>query len=564
MMHRVRYALQIQWTLRSPWLWLVGAALLLSGCSVLGGYTGWAVQLVSIGVAALLGACIPQVDSGAVPERHFYVADFDVSSLLPINGGDGSNGFVLRDSSPSRTGQSVAVGDLNGDGFADIAVGSPLVAWGGFTAAGQVSILMGSAKAYAPGVDIYSIGPTAGRFWLGTATDNRTGTSVAIVRSVNNDSLPDLVVGSPNTTGGYGSAAVIFGASTLPGSQTMDATLLNGTSGSLLTTVTTSTMAGNSMAGGDINGDGIGDIAFGAPETILGGFNAGRLYHLTGSTGAWTASYAMGGGLRVNRFNGQTLDGSFGFSMAGGRDLDGDGFDDIVASARYDSGSWKMWAHFGSAASNQYATITSVTGDFRLDPAEPNDENAYSVAMGDVNGDGRADMIAGVALGNRFVGSYIPADTDTGRVHVVFGSAALKSAFCMPATNLNGTNGFTLVGSQPSEFLGSTVASGDINGDGVDDLIISSYPTPLVSPVVYVVFGKTGGWSALTHMSLLSSSEMLVLHSFGYGGAGGASMRSIAIGDVDGDGQNDLVLGWPNADSNRGRVFVIFNKALQN
>jgi hypothetical protein len=179
-----------------------------------------------------------------------------------------------------------------------------------------------------------------------------------------------------------------------------------------------------------------------------------------------------------------------------------------------------------------------------------------------VNGDGRADIVAGAPSANRFVGSYIPADTHTGRVFVVFGSSLLRNT-SFPAGALNGTNGFTLVGANSYDFLGSTVAVGDINGDGINDIVVSTYPFPGTTPQVYVIFGKTSPWPAFCHISQMASSEFILLHTFGYGGAGGASARSIAIADVDGDGANDIIIGWPDANGGVGATYVVFNKALQ-
>ena len=111
----------------------------LAGCAVLSlAQSGWQMLVWVLPLVAL-GACIPSVANEKATNSRFssaksYVSTFDVSQLLPGNGGDGSKGFIVLDSVPgNRVGQSVAAGDLNGDGIADLAVVTWNVNYNGIT-----------------------------------------------------------------------------------------------------------------------------------------------------------------------------------------------------------------------------------------------------------------------------------------------------------------------------------------------------------------------------------------------------------------------------------------------
>ena len=217
------------------------------------------------------------------------------------------------DQADSYFGTSVAsAGDLNGDGYGDVVVGTPYFD-GGHTNEGKVDVFFG--------------GPSG----LGVAADwtrdsdlaaSTFGSSVASAGDVNGDGYGDLVVGAPNdvNTSGDGGAFFYLGSASGPGSIA-DWSVTSGQAGAFM---------GSSVASaGDVNGDGFGDVVVGAEEF---GAAAGRAYLYLGSVAGpslsedWTAEPGQDGAL-------------FGYSVAAAGDVDGDGYSDlIVGAAEFTSG----------------------------------------------------------------------------------------------------------------------------------------------------------------------------------------------------------------------------------
>lgn len=122
---------------------------------------------------------------------------------------------------------------------------------------------------------------------------------------------------------------------------------------------------------------------------------------------------------------------------------------------------------------------------------------------GDLNGDGIADIV----IGNGWAGS---SGQLYGSVYVIFGRSTAFPA-TIDITLLNGTDGFRLDGLLANDYLGSTVSSaGDVNGDGIDDLIIRNRPFDsggFGDGTAYIVFGTTAGFSPTFDLNSLNGSN---------------------------------------------------------
>jgi hypothetical protein len=132
-------------------------------------------------------------------------------------------------------------------------------------------------------------------------------------------------------------------------------------------------------------------------------------------------------------------------------------------------------------------------------------------------------------------------------------------------SDLNGSNGFALNGIATDDRSGSSVSSaGDVNGDGIDDLIIGASradPNGIYNAgQSYVVFGSNSGFGAGLDLSTLNGSNGFALNGIAAGGFSGYSVSS--AGDVNGDGFDDLIIGAFGSSSNTsngaGQSYVVF------
>jgi len=388
------------------------------------------------------------------------------------------------------------------------------------------------------------------------------GFSVA-VGDVNGDGIPDLVIGAPASgNGSAGAVYVVFGQ--LNGFQSpISLPSLNGTNGFVINGITVNDQTGFSVAVGDVNGDGIGDIIIGANAASPNGHTgAGSVFVVYGQSSGWASSFNLSSlnGANGFRINGVTNYAYAGSSVAAG-DVNGDGKADIIIGAPYaytspSPGTGSVYVVYGSTSltSTPYdltssGALINGTNGFQINGITNKSLTGFAVAAGDFNGDGIADILIGAPSWN--------TNNMIGNVYALYGH---KSPWINPfnLSALDGNNGFVITGNAANDLFGSALAIGDINGDGIGDIIIGA-PTVGTGGAVYAGFGKTAKWNRVNGFSGLTGTNGFRLtgisaaDQFGY---------SVAVGDINGDGVGDLIVGargrQANGQSLSGATYVIF------
>jgi hypothetical protein len=505
-----------------------------------------------------------------------FAASINLSDL------DEATGFRISGAAAGNfSGASVAsAGDVNGDGIDDLIIGASLASPNGHYS-GASYVVFGSAAGFAADLDLGALDGTKGFRISGAAAEDFSGVSVASAGDVNGDGLADLIIGArgadPNAQSYAGASYVVFG-SALGFAADLNLSALDGTNGFRISGLAADDQSGVSVASaGDVNGDGIDDLIIGAKEVQPNSANifAGTNYVVFGSTLGFAADLDLSAldGTNGFRIRGAATRDYSGYSSASAGDINGDGIDDLIVGAfgadpNGEDRAGASYVVFGkdTATVGSFAADLNLggldgTNGFRISGAETYDRSGHAVASaGDVNGDGLGDVIIG-AWGVRPNGTSY-----TGASYVVFGSA-LGFAANLDLSALDGSNGFRISGEASGDFSGWSVASaGDVNRDGIDDLIIgamSADPNGVTdSGASYVVFGNAAGFTANLNLSALDGSNGFRINGVAADDWSGYS--SASAGDVNGDGVDDLIIGAMTADPNgvtdSGASYVVYGR----
>jgi len=465
------------------------------------------------GTASDKFANIEKIDLGGTKANTLVL---DAQALLDMSGG----GAVLPDNALLIKGDAGDAIRLEGDWTKDGTTANPFGETGSFDiyTSGAAKVLVESDLTVLTGalaaIDLATLDGTNGFTLIGVDAYDYSGASVSSAGDVNGDGFADLIVGAifAESAGGAdkeGESYVVFGKASWAGTPSLDLVTLDGTNGFRLIGIDAIDFSGSSVSSaGDVNGDGLDDVIVGAPVA----------------------------------------------ESDGGPTFEGENY--VV----FGKASW------AGVPSLDLATLNGING-FRLIGVDEYDRSGRSVSSaGDVNGDGFDDLIVGAPYADSGGGTIAE-----GASYVVFGKANWAATPSLDLAALDGTNGFRMIGIDATDLSGNAVSSaGDVNGDGLDDLIVGAYSAESADGAYnegesYVVFGKAN-WAATPSLDLASLDGTNGFRLSGIDTRDYSGVSVSSAGDVNGDGFDDLIVGAHFAESSgeadyEGESYVVFGKA---
>lgn len=491
----------------------------------------------------------------------------------------------------SGTNKFSRAGDVNGDGLDDFIVSTT----------GAVYVVFGSADGLPDTLD-YTTPDGSNGFVVSYEPSDFLSPGDNMGRAagdINDDGFDDIIIGNPTKEADYlqytapsGEVYIVFGRSTFPDSVDVDD--LDGTNGFTIEGIdgygigTEHTPEGYSLGiavngAGDVNGDGFDDFLLANRTRNIG--DGLKAFVVFGKRDGFAAHFDL-----------HALDGSNGFviretaaslyfrpDLSSAGDVNGDGADDILIGAQYSDrqqgdGTFvqgkRVFVVLGKPDGSAFpATVEistmdgsngfTVTGENIYDE----DNSAYRVHLegtskgnpssdnvlgtGDINGDGVDDFMIGAPWAPSFdfvietlLTPYESEQEDVGEVYVIFGRQNGSFPANMDvATLMNGTDGFIIKGLfTHGRFGWSLSADGDINSDGINDIIVGT-PNSFYSTFAAVLYGKSTGFPASVDLRDMYEDNMgFVIENT----VRGVGTTASIVGDMNGDGTDDFMLGTGN------------------
>jgi hypothetical protein len=451
---------------------------------------------------------------------------------------------------------AIAAGDFNGDGVQDVV----LAAAG---AGGPDNARPESGEAYMF-LGPFSPGerrdPAEGQHDLviyGDQAGDQLGRALA-AGDFNGDGIDDIALGAPFADGtdetrlDSGQVDIVLGSARL-GDETRRLDLAEGPQFAAVIGADADDLAGFALHAADLNGDGASDLIIGAFRADGPGnnrLNAGELYVIYGGNAIGRIDIAAG--QQDVTVYGAEAEDRLGEAVGAG-DVSGDGLADVIVAATFASGPDNRRDKAGEtyvlfAPLQRELDMAARTQDITILGIDSGDQIGHSIASGDANGDGFADIFLGAVSadgpnnGADLAGeAYLirGGDSSSGVIEAADGAAAL------------------IYGAGHTYRLGRSAASGDINGDGLSDFVIAAPDVAAgngsrsKAGAVYVFYGRkedpypvtTSG--ADVTLEGLDGGDILGHEAFG--------MPPLATADVNDDGLADVLVSAPSADGPRNR-----------
>jgi len=437
--------------------------------------------------------------------------------------------------------------------------------FGGALALGNISAYLSYLSSDGTVSSDQKISDTNGTFTATLDDLDNFGVSVTSIGDLDGDGVGDIAVGAQNDDDGsstdQGAVYILFMKTNGTVSTFQK---ISDTAGGFTATLGGTDNFGVSVTSiGDLDGDGVGDIAVGTNKDDDGSGDAGAVYILFMNTDGTVSSHQKisntAGGFTATL----ALDDNFGSSVTSIGDLDGDGVGDIAVGAIGDNdggglgGQGAVYILFmntdGTVSSHQ--KISDTAGGFTATLDDTDNFGSSVTSIGDLDGDGVSDLAVGAQNDD-------DEDVNAGAVYILFMNTDGTVSSHQKISDTAG--GFTATLGVADLFGQSVTSIGDLDGDGVSDLAVGAPQDGDGGDnrgATYILFMNTDG-TVSTHQKISDTAGSFTatlddIDNFG--------QSVTSIGDLNGDGIWDIAVGANGDDDgnptgNRGAVYILFMK----